>query len=376
MRHLLKGLSLATLVIATSGCHFWRHDRADAAAAPAATPTPTSVAPSAEGNAATDSVQREFPASYAGRVPCADCAGIDTRLNLFGDGVYFLREAYVGRSDGGAAEIDVGRWSRVGEPARIELHGGRATPLLLAPQEDGSLRLLDTQGQPIVSEHNYALARDAEFQPLFPNLPMRGELLVEGERTHFRDCLTGRDLEVADEADAPALRAAYAAASLPAGARILATVQGQWLRRNGIEQLQVVRFRKIWPGETCGPSYSDAPIEGSNWKLTWIDGAEVSGDDTPQAASLVLDAQAQRASGSSGCNRFTMGYSREDAAVRFAPGALTRMACPAAAMALESVYMKVLGKAAKAQVDGHQLTLHDADGNVLARFDAVPFPEQ
>ena len=377
-----KGLAIATMLVGASGCHLWRHaapaEATVVATAPgtAAAATGTTPAPATETGDAAPTERPEYPASYAGRLPCADCGGIDVRLNLFGDGVYFLREVYLGRTDGESAEMDVGRWSRVGEPATLQLHGGREAALQFALQQDGSLRALDAQGQPIDSALNYRLGRDAEFQALYPQLPLRGQLLVEGDRARFLDCLTGRDLEVAADADAPAMRAAYQAAGLPAGARILATVQGQWQRRNGIEQLQIQKFRKLWPGESCGPQYADAELEGTWWKLSRLGDTDVFADAAPQPASLTLGKDSQRASGSSGCNRYTMAYAREGETITFSPGVLTRMACPAAAMAQESAFMAMLGKATRAQVAGQTLSLLDDGGTVLARFEALPFPDE
>lgn len=39
----------------------------------------------------------ELPASFTGDLPCADCAGIRYRLNLFRDRSFFLSSTYLGR---------------------------------------------------------------------------------------------------------------------------------------------------------------------------------------------------------------------------------------------------------------------------------------
>ena len=50
-----------------------------------------------------------LPASYAGTLPCADCPGIDTRLNLLPDGQFQLRMTYQERPGSGFDQI--GLWT-------------------------------------------------------------------------------------------------------------------------------------------------------------------------------------------------------------------------------------------------------------------------
>ena len=51
-----------------------------------------------------------FPASFEGVLPCADCAGIDTRINLWEDGVFHMQETYLDTVDGDQSFITLGRW--------------------------------------------------------------------------------------------------------------------------------------------------------------------------------------------------------------------------------------------------------------------------
>ena len=50
----------------------------------------------------------ELPATYTGVLPCADCAGIVHTLTLRPDGLYFLRQTYLGKP--GSAFSQAGGW--------------------------------------------------------------------------------------------------------------------------------------------------------------------------------------------------------------------------------------------------------------------------
>ena len=323
----------------------------------------------------------EFPASFAGRLPCASCEGIETRLNLFADGVYYLHEIHLGEAGGEQGVHDIGRWSHSGE-ARIRLDGGREAPLFFAEEADGSLRLLDRDGQTIASELASRLARDARFQVLEPRIPLRGMLTVLAGAARFHDCLSGRDLRVADEGQSAALRQAYATAGVGEGQSLLASLDGRIAQRPLTDSpelqsaLVVERFRRVWPGETCGPRYADAELSGTTWKLSQLDGRLALGEAEAKVATMQLDVATQRVTGSTGCNRYSGGFALEGDAIRFSPAAMTRMVCPAAAMLQESAFAAMLGKAARLKVSGQQLEIYDEVGSVIARFDAMPLPAE
>ncbi|MBR0651115.1 META domain-containing protein [Roseomonas terrae] len=76
-----------------------------------------------------------------------------------------------------------------------------------------------------------------------------------------------------------------------------------------------------------------------------------------------------RASGSSGCNRFTGAFTREGASgLRFGPVAGTRMACEEAIMAQEQRFHQALELVRGWRMDGPTLLLTGEDGAVLLRL--------
>lgn len=322
-----------------------------------------------------EAVKSPYPASYAGELPCNDCDRIDARLNLFGDGVYYLEETHRGGASDGSVSDDIGRWSRTGENT-LRLDGGRGSPLLFEEEASGALLFSEGGGA-------RRFERDATLRVLEPRIHMRGMFTQLNGVARFHDCLTARDIEVSSEGDFAALDSAYAAqGSAASGQSVFATLDGRIAQRPKTDspQLQsalvVERFRKLWPGESCSARYTDAELFGTTWKLAQIDGRLAIAAPDGNPATLTLDEGGQRAAGSTGCNRYTSAFVLEEGQVRFSPAAMTRMACAAPAMLQETAFAAMLGKATRLKVSGQQLEVLDEAGAVLARFDVMPLPEE
>jgi heat shock protein HslJ len=113
---------------------------------------------------------------YVGDLPCADCPGQRWRLTLEADQRYRLRLVYLER---GVAELS-GHW-RLGEDGKIYLEDG--TENIILQVGENRLRLLDQEGQPIVSSFNYDLERqqDAPLQGTnWQLLRLEDQLLTPG----------------------------------------------------------------------------------------------------------------------------------------------------------------------------------------------------
>ena len=108
------------------------------------------------------------PATFAGVLPCADCAGVAQTLTLRADGLYRLRRTYLGKPEGPFSEL--GHWKLNAAGTLLMLRGETDTLLYaVAPSGgngEGMLRLLDGRGQPIESDANLALRRTTELDPV------------------------------------------------------------------------------------------------------------------------------------------------------------------------------------------------------------------
>ncbi len=108
-----------------------------------------------------------FSASWQGVLPCSDCEGIDTRLELNRDGDqwrYRLTENYI-RAGEGQSFSSEGLWFETrstlsGQPAAVYLLGDEENPLQRYWRRvDGSLELLDDNQQSYEDAHVYRLQR-------------------------------------------------------------------------------------------------------------------------------------------------------------------------------------------------------------------------
>lgn len=107
--------------------------------------------------------------------------------------------------------------------------------------------------------------------------------------------------------------------------------------------------------------FSELNLSGTAWKVVGLNGAPIQSGRLP---ILAFDAEG-RASGSSGCNRFSGGYSLDDDKISFGPLASTRMACPGELATQEMDFFKALGAVASAHTEGAQLVLKNSDGDPL-----------
>lgn len=120
-----------------------------------------------------------------------------------------------------------------------------------------------------------------------------------------------------------------------------------------------------------------APLQGTFWKLIQIAGKAMPGHEgqaigmhKTRDIGILLDSQGQRLSGFSGCNRLMGAYQVDQQALTFTELGGTRMACPAASMALEQQVLQLLRGTKAFRIEGQALVLTDGT-NELGRFNAV-----
>jgi heat shock protein HslJ len=125
------------------------------------------------------------------------------------------------------------------------------------------------------------------------------------------------------------------------------------------------------PAGEAGSAGGSVPLEGTQWRLTELDGrpARPAGTDAP---NLRLNAADKRAGGNTGCNSFGGEYTLSGDSLRFGMLASTRRACTDEALnAQEASYLTALGNVRTWRITGDSLELSGASG-VVARFVAQP----
>lgn len=101
-------------------------------------------------------------------------------------------------------------------------------------------------------------------------------------------------------------------------------------------------------------------LEGPEWQVTQIAGL----DDLPAGRVTIQFGADGRVSGRGGCNGYFGSFTRDGNALELGLMAMTEMACPGQAMAIESEFHQVLG-----QITGYHFTADE--GLVLTGVDGV-----
>ena len=114
-----------------------------------------------------------------------------------------------------------------------------------------------------------------------------------------------------------------------------------------------------------------APLVGTQWRLTQLDGQLVANPEGQGAMALRLEPQNPRITGFGGCNRMFGGYLLSGEQLKFDQVGATKMACmDSGRMKLEDGYFQMLARVAGWKIEGATLTLLDAGGTPLASFSA------
>lgn len=317
-------------------------------------------------NPPVEQLRAALPATYVGALPCADCPGLDYTLQLRADGNYFLRRDY--RERGAVDEI--GRWVFSSDQTVLALQGGEQFEIDSADR----LTLRDRNAAPIVSSHNYSLLRSDTATPLQPQLTLRGSYRYQADAATFTECGTGLSFAVLPGPGAHAVEQAYLKGRGTPGEPLLVALEGRLTETVAMEgepqlAIEVTRFVQRLPEPECGAVYAPRPLAGTQWVAVQLGGMEL-GAEVGRRPSLQFDAEQQRVSGFTGCNRLGGSYEIDEAKLAFDELAATRMACPGAAV-LEVTFTDALKNAAGYAVIGDQLELYNAAGTLLVRFEAV-----
>jgi uncharacterized lipoprotein NlpE involved in copper resistance len=129
---------------------------------PAATDTPTTPAAATATPAATSTTPAPtgLAGSYAGLLPCADCEGIETTLELRADGHYQLTQLYQDKDH--SSFVSEGSYTLESSGKTVHLHPSNKDEYddYYAVLSASQLRMLDRDGKAIDSPLNYTLTRN------------------------------------------------------------------------------------------------------------------------------------------------------------------------------------------------------------------------
>lgn len=131
----------------------------EAVAPEAADDTVTDVLKEVDNSPAPEGLDvRAFAGSFKGTLPCADCPGIDSTIELKADGSYATHDVYQERD---ASFDSAGTWTveEAGKRIRLDPNSKDEVDRLYEVVSNDELRMLDGDGKAIESGLDYSLHR-------------------------------------------------------------------------------------------------------------------------------------------------------------------------------------------------------------------------
>ena len=254
----------------------------------------------------------EGAASWVGDIPCADCDAIRTTVTLYPDGTFLSEGIYLEtKGAGDTIFTEIGRWTHAEAATRIQLRGASGVPGRLAVDPDGSLRMLDMDGEPINSKRSYQLS--GTVAPVLITHPTRlvGAFTYMADAALLVECGSGLQFPVDMSADYPALEAAYLKTG-KVGRPVVVRLKAHLADRPAIEghgrTLSVVvdSMDRINPGDGCAALRTQDDIAAGPWRLVALQGDSAPINIPANAkATLAWSRSEGQLVGNGGCNRFS-----------------------------------------------------------------------
>ncbi len=216
----------------------------------------STVAKEDDNSKAEDITMPEVEGVYQGVLPCADCPGISTTIQLSGDSTFLIEQVYKDRNKGGAF-YSLGTWSL--KDSIVSLKGIKDGPSLYKATLNG-LEQLDMQGKEIVStgNQNFGLPRIANKSfTTKSNIPLEGMFVYFADSHLLTICATGKTYPVELTKETVNMEKDYSALKKKDKEALLANVEGTFELRPSMEgdkqvlTFVIKKFIKFLPGEKC-----------------------------------------------------------------------------------------------------------------------------
>ncbi|WP_161630021.1 META domain-containing protein [Desulfogranum mediterraneum] len=316
----------------------------------------------------------ELPASFSGRIPCADCDYVRIDLNLRPDKLYQLRKTRVNGGKVVKSEAQMRRW-RFDPQENLIILGKRKGALKTYLVEDpDTLRFLDIQGEQQEGLISYSLVRSPSYDPFNDEVKIRGMYRSSGNSHILRECASELDFSVDPSAAFSELDRAYRNTPHEPNQPLLVSIQGRLLLRGASQDwdedvIVVSSFNRLYSNQDCSGNLARQSLFGVNWRAIEIGGTPITAANEGRSPFLTLEAKGNRVKGFSGCNRFFGTYLFKGKVFIFNKLASTRMACPDN-IALENAFLAALNNTESYQMEDNLLVLRDKNDEVTMKLQA------
>jgi len=116
------------------------------------------------------------------------------------------------------------------------------------------------------------------------------------------------------------------------------------------------------------------PLTNTSWRLTWYNNGRQAIVSVLQGTEIMLQLRDDGQFAGKACNSYRGGFEHQDSALKVVgPIAATRMACPdpEGSNEQETAYFAALERISGFRINGNELTLIDAEGTTMAKFEAA-----
>ncbi|WP_416776741.1 envelope stress response activation lipoprotein NlpE [Xenorhabdus budapestensis] len=158
---------------------------------------------------------------FNGVIPCADCAGIETTLQLSNDGAYILGQTYL-KSGQEKPFFETGHWVVNGKKITLTSDEGEKAYYQMTGED---LVMLDIKGEPIQSELNYKLAKVTPKK-------LAGEYRYFADSAIFTECHSRKFYDASENIE---LERGYSAMGAEGGEPVYVEVEGYYTLRPSME---------------------------------------------------------------------------------------------------------------------------------------------
>lgn len=198
------------------------------------------------------------PGHYAGVLPCADCPGIGTDLQLWPSGACVLEERFQDRPPEQGTFVAWGRWRNDGQGGVELALPGDAPVRRYRVRPDGSLLTLATEGTAPADTAAYTLHRQANDLTPSGGTMLKGTFFQGRPNVwNFRECHSGRQMLVRFDPTAADIEEGFRKAGGDPGTGLVVELNGLLQPtpltddQGTVTLLTIRKWHRFLPGETC-----------------------------------------------------------------------------------------------------------------------------
>lgn len=306
-------------------------------------------------------------ATFTGFIPCDDCVRVDVSLTIHPDTMYQLRKTYRQKEGPAKIEAQVGKWVYLPKDRLLILGKQKGLLKTYFIENDNTLKFVEWEGTDNASQIQYQLIRSDKVDPFEDIVKISGKFSVVNGVGNITECTTEQSFAVRNGKDYSTLLQNYMNTPHDRGQPLLTNILAKFVHgQGGQSELIIEHFGKISPEIDCQGRKISSSLTGTLWRLTEVDGLEVTKIDGGGIPYLLLNSDRSfRAHG--GCNEITGNYLFKGDLFMINRKPAIRLGC-VKGLTIENKFIEALDNADSLSVDGEILELRDKSDRVRARL--------